>query len=162
LRLGAVAAFPAHENALLGRQHDTDCARLGVLRSAAVRGALDAWMRAYDIRPADPQQRFAMFSGGNQQKLVAVRELERRPGLRVVRQPTRGVDIGAAELIHARLLELSARGAGILLVSADLDEIWLLADRILVMCGGRIAGEVSADAADERGLSLLMAGAEAA
>jgi ABC-type uncharacterized transport system ATPase subunit len=162
LRLGAIAAFPAQENALLGRQHDADCARHGLLRSGAIRAMLDEWMRAYDIRPPDPQQRFARFSGGNQQKLVAARELERKPGVLVVGQPTRGVDIGAAELIHARLLALRARGAGILLISADLDEIRLLADRILVMSGGRIAGEVSAEAADERGLSLLMAGAEAA
>jgi len=162
LRLGAIAAFPAQENALLGRQHDAACARYGWLRSAGIRATLDEWMRAYDIRPPDPQQRFARFSGGNQQKLVAARELERGPSLLVVGQPTRGVDVGAAELIHARLLALSARGAGILLISADLDEIRLLADRILVMCGGRIAGEVSAEAADEHGLSLLMAGAEAA
>jgi general nucleoside transport system ATP-binding protein len=162
MRLGAVATFSAVENALLGRQADADCARWGLLRSTGIRATLDAWMRAYDIRPPDPQQRFARFSGGNQQKLVAARELERGPTALVVGQPTRGVDIGAAELIHARLLALRARGAGILLISADLDEIRLLADRILVMCGGRIAGEVSAEAADERGLSLLMAGAEAA
>jgi general nucleoside transport system ATP-binding protein len=162
LRLGAVAAFSAAENALLGRQADADCARWGLLRSAAIRATLDQWMRAYDIRPPDPRQRFERFSGGNQQKLVAARELERRPGALVVGQPTRGVDVGAAELIHGRLLALRARGAGILLISADLDEIRLLADRILVMCGGRIAGEVCAEAADERGLSLLMAGAEAA
>jgi ABC-type uncharacterized transport system ATPase subunit len=162
LRLGAVAAFSATENALLGRQHDAECARYGLLRSAGIRATLEEWMRAYDIRPPDPRQRFAQFSGGNQQKLVAARELERRPTALVVGQPTRGVDVGAAELIHARLLALRARGAGILLISADLDEIRLLADRILVMCGGRIAGEVSAEAADERGLSLLMAGAEAA
>jgi simple sugar transport system ATP-binding protein len=162
LRLGAVAAFSAAENALLGRQADADCARWGLLRSGAIRATLDAWMRAYDIRPPDPQQRFERFSGGNQQKLVAARELERQPSALVVGQLTRGVDVGAAELIHGRLLALRTRGAGILLISADLDEIRLLADRILVMCGGRIAGEVSPEAADERGLSLLMAGAEAA
>jgi simple sugar transport system ATP-binding protein len=162
LRLGAVATFSAVENALLGRQRDGECARYGLLRSAAIRETLDAWMRAYDIRPPDPDRRFTLFSGGNQQKLVSARELERGPAVLVVGQPTRGVDIGAAELIHARLLGLRARGAGILLVSADLDEIRLLSDRILVMCGGHIAGEVSAENADERRLSLLMAGAEAA
>jgi simple sugar transport system ATP-binding protein len=103
-----------------------------------------------------------MFSGGNQQKLVVARELERRPAVLVAGQPTRGVDVGAAELIHARLLELRAQGAGVLLISADLDEIRLLADRILVMYAGRIAGEVKPEAVDERGLSLMMAGAEAA
>jgi simple sugar transport system ATP-binding protein len=93
---------------------------------------------------------------------VVAREMERRPTLLVVGQPTRGVDVGAAELIHHQLLALRAQGAGILLISADLDEIRLLSDRILVMCGGRIAGEVKPDLADERSLSLLMTGAEAA
>ena len=162
LRLGAVAAFSASENALLGRQADADCTQAGVLRHAAVRAALDRWMHAYEIRPPDPERRFALFSGGNQQKLVVARELERKPSVLVVGQPTRGVDVGAAELIHARLLALRASGVGILLVSADLDEIRLLSDRILVMCGGRIVGEVAPEAASERGLSLLMAGAEAA
>jgi general nucleoside transport system ATP-binding protein len=162
LRLGAVAAFSAAENALLGRQREPECARRGLLRHHAIQATLSGWMRAYDIRPPDPRQRLALFSGGNQQKLVVARELERGPAVLVVGQPTRGVDVGATELIHARLLALRASGAGILLVSADLDEVRLLADRILVMCNGRIAGEVTAEAADEYRLGLLMAGAEAA
>jgi len=161
LRLGAISTFTATENALLGRQDDADCCHRGLLRRSAVIGTLEEWMRAYDIRPPEPNRRLALFSGGNQQKLVVARELERRPAVLIAGQPTRGVDVGAAELIHERLLALRARGAGILLVSADLDEIRLLSDRILVMCAGRIAGEVDA-AADERRLSLLMAGAEAA
>ncbi|HXP78005.1 MAG TPA: ABC transporter ATP-binding protein [Stellaceae bacterium] len=162
LRLGAIAAFSATENALLGRQGDAGCARWGLLRRTAVRDTLDRWMRAYDIRPRDPEQRLTLFSGGNQQKLVVARELERGPAVLVVGQPTRGIDVGAAESIHARLLALRAEGVGILLISADLDEIRLLSDRILVMCDGRIAGEVTTEAADERRLSLLMAGSEAA
>ena len=162
LRLGAVAAFTAAENALLGRQDDPDCCRGGLLRRAAIERTLEEWMRAYDLRPPDPQRRLGLFSGGNQQKLVVARELERQPNALVVGQPTRGVDVGAAEMIHARLLALRARGAGILLISADLDEIRLLSDRILVVCAGRIAGELPADRADDRGLSLLMTGAEAA
>ncbi len=161
LRLGAISAFTATENALLGRQRDADCCRRGLLRRSAIIGTLEEWMRAYDIRPPEPDRRLTLFSGGNQQKLVVARELERRPTLLIAGQPTRGVDVGAAELIHERLLALRARGAGILLVSADLDEVRLLCDRILVMCAGRIAGEVDATA-DERRLSLLMAGAEAA
>jgi general nucleoside transport system ATP-binding protein len=162
LRLAAISTFSAAENALLGRQSEPGFARAGLLRHHAIRTTLESWMRAYDIRPPDPQRRFALFSGGNQQKVTVARELERGPAMLVVGQPTRGVDVGAAELIHTRLLALRASGAGILLVSADLDEIRLLADRILVMCNGRIAGEVTAEAADERRLSLLMAGAEAA
>jgi len=161
LRSGAVATFTAAENALLGRQGEADCSRHGLLRRAAIERTLAAWMRAYDIRPPDAHRRLAQFSGGNQQKLMVARELERHPVVLVVGQPTRSVDVGAAESIHARLLALRAEGAGILLISADLDEIRLLSDRILVMCAGRIAGEVSAEAADDRTLGLLMAGAAA-
>ena len=90
------------------------------------------------------------------------RELERKPAVLVAGQPTRGVDVGAAELIHRRLLELRDAGGAILLISADIDEIRLLADRILVLCGGRIVGELTPESADERRLGLLMAGAAAA
>jgi len=162
LRLGAIASFSAAENALLGRQGESAFASHGLLRRRAVLAALDSWMRDYEIRPADPQRRLALFSGGNQQKLVAAREIERKPKLLIVGQPTRGVDVGAAELIHGRLLALRASGAGILLVSADLDEIRLLADRILVICDGRIVGAVDPGDADEQRLGLLMAGNEAA
>lgn len=162
MRLGAVASFSAAENALLGRQDEPAFASHGLLRRGAVLSALNSWMRAYDIRPPEPQRRLALFSGGNQQKLVVAREIERKPDMLIVGQPTRGVDVGAAELIHARLLALRARGAGILLVSADLDEIRLLADRILVLFGGRIVGAVDPETADEHRLGLLMAGAEAA
>jgi general nucleoside transport system ATP-binding protein len=93
---------------------------------------------------------------------VVAREIERNPTLLIVGQPTRGVDVGAAEFIHARLLALRASGAGILLVSADLDEIRSLADRILVLCNGRIMGVVDPRDADEHRLGLLMSGTEAA
>jgi general nucleoside transport system ATP-binding protein len=162
LRLGAIASFSAAENALLGRQNEPAFASHGLLRRRAVLAALDSWMRDYEIRPADPRRRMALFSGGNQQKLVAAREIERKPKVLIVGQPTRGVDVGAAELIHARLLALRANGAGVLLVSADLDEIRLLADRILVVCNGRIVGAVDPEDADEHRLGLLMAGDEAA
>jgi general nucleoside transport system ATP-binding protein len=162
LRLGAVASFSAAENALLGRQDEAAFASHGLLRRRAVLSALNSWMRTYDIRPPEPQRRLALFSGGNQQKLVVAREIERKPDVLIVGQPTRGVDVGAAELIHARLLALRARGAGILLVSADLDEIRLLADRILVLFGGRIMGAIDPETANEQKLGLLMAGAEVA
>ena len=102
----------------------------------------------------------SLFSGGNQQKIVLAREMDRAPDLLLVGQPTRGVDIGAIEFIHRRLVELRDAGAAILLVSVELDEILSLSDRILVMFAGRIAGEVTAGAADERRIGLMMAGAE--
>ncbi len=105
-------------------------------------------MEEFDVRPRAPTLRSANFSGGNQQKLIIAREMARRPKLLLVGQPTRGVDIGAIEFIHRQLLEHRAAGAGILLVSVELEEVMALADRILVMCGGRIVGEL--DAADGR------------
>jgi simple sugar transport system ATP-binding protein len=115
-------------------------------------------MEAYDVRPRAPRLRTAKFSGGNQQKIVLAREIERGPKVLLVGQPTRGVDIGAIEFIHRRLIELRDKGVAILLVSVELDEVMALADRILVMCGGRITGERAPGRTDEADLGLLMAG----
>ena len=93
------------------------------------------------MRPADPLLKSSKFSGGNQQKIILAREIERDPDLLIVGQPTRGVDIGAIEFIHSRLIALRDQGKAILLVSVELDEIRSLSDRILVMFAGRIMGE---------------------
>lgn len=166
LRLGVVKDFPAYENAILGYQRDPameDGPRLNWRRVIAATARL---MADWDVRPRNPLLRTALFSGGNQQKLVLGREMERNPAVLLVGQPTRGVDIGAIEFIHARLLALRDQGKAILLVSAELEEILALSDRILVMCDGAITGEVSAeDAAGPDGEALigrLMAGITAA
>ena len=98
------------------------------------------------------------LSGGNIQKLVLARELSRGPGVLIAAQPTRGVDIGATEYIHQRLLEERDHGTAILLISEDLDEIRALSDRILVMYEGQIAGEVENVDVDVEQLGLLMTG----
>jgi simple sugar transport system ATP-binding protein len=115
---------------------------------------------AYDIRPDDGALPTSAFSGGNQQKIVLARELDQNPDLLLVGQPTRGVDIGAIEFIHRRLVALRDAGKAILLVSVELDEILALADRILVMHAGRIVGEVARGAATERAIGLMMAGVQ--
>ncbi|HVV83475.1 MAG TPA: ATP-binding cassette domain-containing protein, partial [Kofleriaceae bacterium] len=107
-----------------------------------------------DVRPANPALPARALSGGNQQKLVVARELD-RPGVRLVlaAQPTRGVDLAAVARIHARLLAAADAGAGVLVISADLDELLVLCDRIVVLHRGRLAGEVAGDelaAADVR------------
>ena len=114
-------------------------------------------MKDFDVRPANPLLKSAKFSGGNQQKIILAREIERDPDLLIVGQPTRGVDIGAIEFIHKRLIELRDEGKAILLVSVELDEIRSLSDRIIVMFAGKVMGERDADA-NERELGLLMAG----
>jgi simple sugar transport system ATP-binding protein len=98
------------------------------------------------------------FSGGNQQKIVLAREIEREPDLLLVGQPTRGVDIGAIEFIHQQIVSLRDRGKAILLISVELDEILSLSDRIAVMFDGKIMGERLPAETNEKELGLLMAG----
>ncbi|MBM3523007.1 MAG: ABC transporter ATP-binding protein, partial [Alphaproteobacteria bacterium] len=161
-RQGLVTSFEASESAILGHHDDARYNPGWLMRRGAVVEECDRLMDAFDVRPRAPRLLTALFSGGNQQKIVLAREMDRAPDLLLVGQPTRGVDIGAIEYIHRRLVELRDKGAGVLLVSVELDEVLSLADRILVMFDGRIVGERLAGAADERSLGLMMAGAEAA
>jgi simple sugar transport system ATP-binding protein len=157
-RTGLVTAFPAAENAILGYQDDPRLGPGPFLSPATIAAHARETFAAYDVRPPDPGLKTAKFSGGNQQKIVLAREIERAPKVLLVGQPTRGVDIGAIEFIHRRLIALRDAGVAILLVSVELDEVMALSDRILAMCGGRITGERMAETADERDLGLLMAG----
>ena len=158
LRVGLVPTFEAFESAALGFTDDPAFGRGPLLDHSAMIADTSAKMHHYDVRPPNPRLKTANFSGGNQQKIVLAREIERGPKVLLVGQPTRGVDIGAIEFIHRRLVELRDAGVGILLVSVELEEIMSLSDRILAMCGGRITGERLAAEADERDLGLLMAG----
>ncbi len=159
LRSGLVGALEAVESYMLG-YHDYPAYRCGpLLRTSAVWEECASKMRVYDVRPPNPGLRSDKFSGGNQQKLVLARELERAPDLLLVGQPTRGVDIGAIEFLRQRLVDMRNSGRAVLLVSVELDEIMSLADRIVVMVDGRISGEMSADEANELELGLLMSDA---
>jgi general nucleoside transport system ATP-binding protein len=156
-RLGLVAAFAANESAILGYQRDSAYSRYLLLIKQVLMHHCAMLMERFDVRPRAPMLRSANFSGGNQQKLIVARELAREPKILLIGQPTRGVDIGAIEFIHHQLILCREAGCAILLVSVELDEVMALSDRILVMCGGRIVGELLADQADERKLGLLMA-----
>jgi simple sugar transport system ATP-binding protein len=158
LRVGAVAPFPAEDNAILGYQGSPCYNRGPFLARTAIRADCERKMNAWDIRPRQPRLRFGAFSGGNQQKLVLAREVDREPAVLLVGQPTRGVDIGAIEYIHRRLVALRDSGKSLLLVSVELDEILGLSDRILVMAAGRIVGEVPCAEATEEKIGLMMAG----
>ncbi len=158
-RMGLVSGFSARDSALLGYQNEPEYNVFGLTHQSAVRRHCEQLMASYDVRPPDPDLRTELLSGGNQQKLVLARELEREPKVLLVGQPTRGVDIGAIEFIHRRLIAMRDEGSAVLLVSADLDEIRFLSDRILVMAGGRIVGETTPHTADERTLGLMMANA---
>ncbi len=158
-RTGLVVAFEEWENAALGYHGDRNYLRGPFLNIAAIRDDARRKIEQYDIRPPNCRLKTANFSGGNQQKIVLAREMERDPTVLLVGQPTRGVDIGAIEFIHRQLLAMRAAGKAILLVSVELDEIRSLSDRVLVMCDGRIVGERAPDS-DEREIGLLMAGVE--
>ncbi len=160
--LGLIMDYFAWENMVLGYHDDPAYLKNRLLMdNAAIRRDCGRKMRAFDVRPPAPGLPARSFSGGNQQKLVLAREMTRGPDLLLVGQPTRGVDIGAIEFIHQRIVDMRDDGAAILLVSVELDEIMSLSDRIAVMFDGRIMGERLPDETDERELGLLMAGVSA-
>jgi len=163
-RVGLVLPFDAAESGILGHHADRRFLRGFLMNHAAVGADAAAKMEAYDVRPPLPALRTSKFSGGNQQKIVLAREMERDPLVLLIGQPTRGVDIGAIEFIHKRIVAMRDAGCAVLLVSVELEEVMSLSDRIIAMCGGRITGERTADSTDERELGLLMGGglAEAA
>ncbi|MFD2237912.1 ABC transporter ATP-binding protein [Aureimonas populi] len=157
--MGLVLPFKECENAILGYHRDPAYAKGPFLDIGAMRREAAAKIAAYDIRPPSCDLKTANFSGGNQQKIVLAREMERDPEVLIIGQPTRGVDVGAIEFIHRRIVEMRDAGKAILLVSVELDEIRALSDRILVMFDGRIVGERGPEA-QESELGLLMAGAQ--
>jgi simple sugar transport system ATP-binding protein len=157
-RDGLVMQFDASECAILGAQDDSAFNGRVLSSRTTILDHARHLMEAYDVRPPDPLLKASNFSGGNQQKLVVGREVERDPSILLVGQPTRGVDIGAIEQIHRRMLKLRESGKGLLLVSVELEEICALADRVIVMFDGMIVGEVAGEDADERVLGLMMAG----
>jgi ABC-type uncharacterized transport system ATPase subunit len=158
-RRGLVLPFGAWESAALGYQDRPRYNIRGWMRQANMRQDTADMMEHYDVRPRNPALRSSKFSGGNQQKLVLAREAAPAPKVLLVGQPTRGVDIGAIEFIHGRLRAMRDAGGAILLVSSELDEILALADRVVVMNAGRVAGELAIDACSEQALGRLMGGA---
>lgn len=158
LKQGMLADFSIEENVVLDNFEEAPITRNGFFQPAAVRERGVRLVQEFDVRPPDPTLACGQLSGGNQQKVVFARELDKNPTVVIAAQPTRGLDIGATEFVHGKLLEQRAAGHGVLLISADLDEILLLADRILVMFHGRIAGEVHGPDFNIREIGLLMGG----
>ncbi len=156
---GLILDFTAWENVAFGYFNAPEYRKFGMLMdNDAIRADCAAKMEKFDVRPPIPGLAAKSFSGGNQQKIVVAREIERKPDLLLIGQPTRGVDIGAIEFIHKQIIALRDAGAAILLVSVELDEIMSLSDRIAVMFDGRIMGERDPARTDERELGMLMAG----
>ncbi|PBC10074.1 ABC transporter ATP-binding protein [Mesorhizobium sp. WSM3859] len=157
--VGLVLAFEENENSILGYHDDERYLKGPFLDVDAIMADAKDKIEKYDIRPTNPRLKTANFSGGNQQKIVLAREMEQDPGVLIVGQPTRGVDVGAIEFIHKRLIAMRDQGKAVLVVSVELDEIRSLSDRILVMFAGRVVGERGPDATEGE-LGLLMAGVE--
>jgi simple sugar transport system ATP-binding protein len=155
---GLVMAFDLVENGVLGGQHGAPFARAGRVDWERARDHARAVLAEYDVRPPDPTATAASLSGGNQQKFVVGRELERDPSLLVAAHPTRGVDVGSIEFIHDRLLSLRDEQVCTLLVSSKLEEVRTLSDRLAVIHEGEFVDTVDPDAVTEEQLGLLLAG----
>jgi simple sugar transport system ATP-binding protein len=157
LRDGVIKDFSVMQNTVFGYQ-DRVTSHWGLFDFDAIAKRCAHLLEAFDVRPKDPNVRIGLLSGGNQQKVVIAREVSAQPKLMLVGQPTRGVDIGTIESIHTQLLRLRDEGVAILLVSVELEEVRALADRIVVMSGGRITGELKVEEFDTTRLGLLMGG----
>lgn len=156
---GVIKEFTVAENLVL-QDHDNEKFTWGgiFMNFRKIKEACQEAIRAYEIKTPSTETLIKNLSGGNIQKLVLARELARNPSVLIAAQPTRGVDIGASEYIHQRLLEERDLGTAIMLISEDLDEIRALSDRILVMFEGKIVGEVENKDVDIEQLGLLMTG----
>lgn len=158
-RCALILNFMAWENVAFGYHNAPEYQKNRLLMdNEAIRADARGKIERFDVRPPNPMLTAESFSGGNQQKIVLAREIERNPDVLLVGQPTRGVDIGAIEFIHQRLIQLRDAGKAILLVSVELDEILSLSDRIVVMFDGKLMGERMPESTNARELGLLMAG----
>ena len=160
-RRGLLLDFDLAENSILGTHYRPPAAAGwgGVLLDGpAIRSRAARLIKEFDVRPANPDLPARALSGGNQQKLIIGREFDQRPKLLLVSQPTRGVDIGAIEFIHRQLVGLRDAGCAVLLVSAELEEVTALADRLLVIHDGEIAGEVDPATTSHEEIGLMMTG----
>ena len=150
-----VGQLTVREN--LALEHLSAFSSAGHLNGRKMAAEADRLIAEYQVK-AKPTDLVRTLSGGNVQKIVLARTLSREPRFVVAAQPTRGLDVGATVYVHQRLLEQRDRGAAVLLVSEDLDEVLRLSDRVLVMYGGRLVADLAADEIDVERIGLLMAG----
>ncbi|MDR1765173.1 MAG: ABC transporter ATP-binding protein [Lachnospiraceae bacterium] len=160
-RDGIAMSLDVPHNLMMGYQQTGIFRKHGLLVDwKKIQAASAGVMEEYDVRPPEPRRALGEFSGGNQQKFVVGREMMRRPDLMIAAHPTRGVDIQATAFIHGRLLDLKAQGAGVLLITADLDELLQLSDRVAVIYDGRIVGCKKAGEYQLMELGRLMGGGQ--
>jgi len=157
---GLISSFTVAENLVLDRIDDDEFSQGPRLRLAAIRANADKRVGEFDIRPPDPAASAGSLSGGNKQKVVLAREMSRPLKVLIASQPTRGVDVGAQEFIHKRIVAERDYGTPVVIVSSELDEVLGLADRIAVMYRGKIIGELPAGSSRDE-VGLMMAGVPA-
>ena len=157
-RRGLLLTFDLASNSILGVHRDPPISGVVLLNNGVIVKRAERLVAEYDVRPPNISLPARALSGGNQQKLIVAREFDIKPRLILVSQPTRGVDIGATEFIHRKLIELRDAGAAVLLVSAELDEVLSLSDRVVVIYEGRIVGEVDPKTVSEEQIGLMMTG----
>jgi ABC-type uncharacterized transport system ATPase subunit len=155
---GLVLDFKVSENMVLTTYKDTRFGRGGFIDDKAVDEHSARLVQEFDVRTAGIHVPMRSLSGGNQQKAIIARELSRNPQLLIAVQPTRGLDIGAIEFVHERLLQAKNEGKAILLISYELDELYKMSDRIAVIFDGQIMGELDSEQVDDEKLGLMMAG----
>ncbi|MEX2009353.1 MAG: ATP-binding cassette domain-containing protein, partial [Dongiaceae bacterium] len=158
LAVGLVADMTVAENLIAECYRAAPFSRLGFLSRGAARRHAERIVAEFDVRCPSPDAPVRSLSGGNMQKLILGRVLSQDPGLILANQPTRGLDVGAVAYVHERLLAARAAGAGVLLISDDLDEILALADRIAVIHRGRLSAPLPRETVTIRGIGLMMAG----
>lgn len=155
---GAVGEFTVQENLILLNHHKAPFCKNGFLNFPAIREHSERLVQEYDVKTPDIETTTKNLSGGNIQKLIMARELAAKPKVLLASQPTRGVDIGAAEYIHERISRERQRGTASVVISEDLDEVMALSDRIAVMFEGRIMGIIDHEDATRESIGLLMTG----
>jgi general nucleoside transport system ATP-binding protein len=160
LTTGMIGAMPLAESMALPWITTPPFSRRGILDRREIRRFAADGIERFDIRTSGPEARTGTLSGGNLQKALLARELAREPRILLAAQPTRGIDVGAAEFIHGQFLALRERGGAVLLISEDLEELLALSDRIAVMYRGRIMADVPVGEATVERVGLLMAGVE--
>ena len=155
---GLAADFSLAENLIARRVSDPEFARFGVRLRAAVRRHARVLARRFDVRPPEPALRAGSLSGGNQQKLMAAREMERDPAVLVAAGPTKGLDPHAGRAIRDRCFDTAARGGAVVIISADLDEVADLSQRVVVLSGGRVTDRFGVEEMTSARLGAVMAG----
>ncbi|MCC6147051.1 MAG: ABC transporter ATP-binding protein [Anaerolineaceae bacterium] len=156
--MGLILPFSVAENFILGEYNSEPYSHYGFLQNRQIINHAQLLVNKFSVRVSNVKEEITNLSGGNQQKVVVARELNRNPNFLLVNQPTRGIDIGATEFVYQQILKQRDAGSAVLLISTDLEEVFKLSDRVLVMFEGQIIGEVPPDREQIFKVGLMMAG----